>query len=276
MKLAGSPIQSRSSGRIFTVLIGIILSMLAVLLVLLIYFPATWVADAVLEHSDGRVVLAHASGTVWQGEAMLGLSENGLNALNEVRDGRRKRLTGLVLPGLLKWKIDPFSVFSGKLQAELVHTEMMPAPVKMVIGLNEVMVEPGQIRLPAELLTGLGTPFNTFKPKGLVALNWDRLTLGQKIVPQGVLTANISQVSTALSPVSPLGDYTATFMLSSRTMNVQTRSGALLITGAGSWATGAFQFDGEAKAAAGYEPSLSSLLSLLGKRTTLDAVSLKF
>ena len=89
-------------------------ALLGALAAAVVFAPARWVAWALLQASQGRVVLGHAQGTVWSGHAQVTLTGG---------PGSRDALT---LPGQLSWKLDGSGGWGG-LAARWWKTRSIPA-----------------------------------------------------------------------------------------------------------------------------------------------------
>jgi general secretion pathway protein N len=129
-----------------------------------------------------------------------------------------------------------------------------------------------QLSLPAELLAGLGAPWNTLQLSGELLFTSDQLagvwsTQGlQSLTGRAALQVN--HVATALSTVRPLGSYLLTSAGSAlrlETLGNPPNEAALILTGTGQIERGRASFQGEALAAKGFEEALSNLLHIVGQ-----------
>ncbi len=218
--------------------------------------PAAWIADSVAARTQRRVLLADAAGTLWHGSATLALSAG---------TGSQ---TATVLPGRLQWAVAVWPLFTGSLRVMLSHTEAMAAPVGLTVTPRGWSAQAGAMRLPAALLEGIGAPFNTLRPDGMMRLDWSALrgtfADGQK---HGHLTLRIDQVSSAVSRLRPLGSYRAEIDWSGADGRLQltTTTGPLHLEGSGTLGRQA-RFEGTANADPESSAQLIGLLSLLGRR----------
>lgn len=219
-------------------------------------WPAAWIADTVAAATQRRVLLADAAGTLWRGSATLALSAG------------RGSQTATVLPGRLHWAVAFWPLFTGRLAVTLSHTEAMTGPVVLSLSPGGWRAQAGAMRLPASLLEGIGAPFNTLRPDGLMRLDWSALSGtfadGGK---HGHLTLRIDQVSSAVSRVRPLGSYRAEIDWSGTagTLALTTTAGPLRLAGSGTLGRQA-RFEGTADADPEAAAQLVGLLSLLGRR----------
>ena len=262
-------------------------ALLGALAAAVVFAPARWVAWALLQTSQGRVVLGHAQGTVWSGHAQVTLTGG---------PGSRDALT---LPGQLSWKLDGSGDWGG-LAARLTlrHPGLMPAPLVLRLqpGLGPwslSLVEgrtpdttPGRpggasgqtsgaaVLWPAAWLTALGTPWNTLQPSGLLRLSSPGFTLqmapgGPRL--QGSLVLEATDIASRLSTLPRLGSYRVVVAgtgagSEAATVQLNTLDGALLLSGSGQWTGARLRLRGEARAAPGQEAALQNLLNLIGTR----------
>ena len=228
--------------------------------------PARWLADAVSRATTGQVQLVNARGTVWQGRADL-LFTGG--------DGSR---TQTALPQGVAWRLRPtlatgMPALAVMLSAPCCTSTPLNATVIPRSGGLEVALAAFSSRWPAELLSGLGTPWNTLRMEGQLALQSDGLNLrvdrGRPSL-QGVLVVDALDIASRLSTLRPLGSYRmelrAEAESNTATLNLSTLRGDLLLQGSGQWVGGRLRFRGEAEAAAGREVALTNLLNIMGKR----------
>jgi general secretion pathway protein N len=232
--------------------IGIVL---AAALTAAVRAPAAWVGDWL--QAQGRLRLVDARGTVWNGSAMLGLS-----------DGRQVTL----LPGRLSWTIGLAAIASGRVTADVSHPALA-SPLAVSLAAKSIALKAGQAELPAALLAALGAPFNTVRPGGALGLRWTDVEL-----TGGVLVGNLqidwSEAQSALSTVAPLGSYRLQVTGAGDTARLQldTLRGPLRLQGSGTVKGGRVSFKGMASADPDMRPALIGLISVLGPRVGDQAV----
>ena len=239
---------------------------IGLLVALVLFAPARWLADAVTRASAGQVQLVNARGTVWQGRADL-LFTGG--------DGSR---TQTALPQGVAWRLRP-TLATGRPAAGLMLSApcctSAPLSATVVPRWGGVQVELAAFasRWPAELLSGLGTPWNTLRMEGQLALQSDGMSIGLdrgRVNLQGVLLVDALDIGSRLSTLRPLGSYRlelrAQATNNTASLNLSTLRGDLLLQGSGQWVGGRLRFRGEAEAAAGREVALTNLLNIMGKR----------
>jgi general secretion pathway protein N len=241
--------------------------LLAALLVLvvtvLVIAPAQWVAGAVRQATHGRIELAESRGTAWNGSAVL--------VLAAAPDAGATRAS---LPERLSWRLSPWALLAGQLDLTISHPSALTQPVGIRASLfgGSTVLSAATLRLPASLLVGLGAPWNTVRPGGILVLSWDRLRLEPRRA-SGNVSAEWQYASSALTPVSPMGHYRlqTNGVWPGTQLDLLTISGPLELKGSGTIPEGGrLRFTGRAQAVAGTDPGvkaqLTGLISLLGRR----------
>lgn len=236
------------------------------LLALVLFAPALWLAQGVQAATGGRVQLINTSGTVWQGHADL-LFTGG--------EGSR---TQTALPQGMGWRIRPqllaaVPALGVQLSAPCCTTAPLDLQLLPRWGGAELRVAAGHSRWPAELLAGLGTPWNTLRLEGQLALQTNGLTLrwdqGRARV-QGAMSVEALDVASRLSALRPLGSYRFDLRApedgNTAQLDLSTLRGELLLQGSGQWVGGRLRFTGDAQAAPGSETALANLLNIMGRR----------
>jgi len=234
-------------------------ALLGLLLALLAFAPARWLAQALQERTRGQLVLVNPRGTVWNGAAGVVLA-SGSGGVESVS-----------LPGRLDWQLRPrWNGVSATLDmpccaAQPLQLRALPQAGGMRLEWND-----GQSRWPAAMLGGLGAPFNTLKPEGVLdlatrgfAMQWS----GGRLGFAGRATVQATDISSSLSTLRPMGSYQLTLEGGSiPSVLLTTREGALQLNGSGQWTGIALRFNGEASAAPGSEEALANLLNIIGRR----------
>ena len=130
-------------------------------------------------------------------------------------------------------------------------------------------------RLPAGVLAGLGTPWNTLQLGGSLRLSARDLRLESvqgRWRQFGELQLDLANLSSRVSTVAPLGSYRFTVTADPgnpgvSTLRLSTLEGALQLSGVGTLTSGGkSRFTGEAGAAPGREEALNNLLNIIGRR----------
>ena len=238
----------------------LLLAVVALIVTVLFIAPAQWAAAAVRSSTNGRIDLADASGTVWNGSAIV--------VLAAAPDAGAARSS---LPERLSWQLNPWPLLAGQLDLVLSHPSALPQPLAVRAPLfgGSTTLGAATIRLPASLLVGLGAPWNTVRPGGILILTWDRLRLDPGRMT-GNFAAEWQYASSALTPVSPMGHYRlqTNGVWPGTQLELLTISGPLEMKGNGTIPEGGrLRFQGRAQAIAGTDPGvkaqLTGLISLL-------------
>ena len=230
--------------------------------------PAQWVASAMARATGGRVILAEASGSVWRGRAGVVLSPG--------PDGGIGRVS---LPEPLSWQLSPWRLLAGTIDLTLTHPSALLQPLQLrADATGRVQLLATTLRLPATVLAGLGAPFNTIKPGGVISFSWQRLEV-QRGRMQGDLVGEWQFASSALTTVVPFGHYRmlAEGGYPGTRLKLSTLSGPLELTGDGTIDDrGNVRFAGRARAVAGADAAtraqLAGLVLLLGRRDGDSAI----
>ncbi len=251
--------------RIRAVLPWCLTGALAILVVVAVLLPAAWITPLFSKATDGHVNLVDPDGSLWHGSATLLLAPGS------------DRSASTLLPGRVEWRTAFWPLFTGRVQMSMRQSTAMPDAITVNATLNGALVSAGSMAVPASLLTGLGTPFNTLDLQGDVRLDWsDWRLLGKNVY--GRLTVTMQDVSSRISIVKPLGSYTAVWQAqgAGATLDLGTLKGPLTLQGHGSFAGGSSSFTGTAQADEAHRENLAGLLNLLGRPIGPDTVTLNF
>jgi general secretion pathway protein N len=237
------------AGRLVKLAVGL----LVFIGVLAVSLPANWMARYVSWATHGTVLLADAQGSVWKGDAVLGLSANGVSRS---------------LPGRVSWTTR-FSLPSS-LEIALANSDVLARPILLRVGPGETRIGGGDATVPLALAVLAGAPLNTVGPNGLLRLHWDPLTWqGGAVLGQGIV--QILGLWVDINPVRPLGDYRVTWQYAPEglTWTLATENGPLQLDAHGSGLDRA-RFSGRAGIAKGVPDATAQrlwpLLEALGPR----------
>ena len=270
-----------------------------------LFAPAQWLASALQQATDGRLLLADARGSVWDGSATLVLT------------GGPGSQDAATLPGRLHWALRPHwqglrlrasqaCCLNGELALLLqpgwggytLALAAMDAPAgasgstdttgsTSASAGNPVGPSRPLGQWPASWLSGLGTPWNTLQPGGVLQLaspGFSVQSVQGRLRLQGALALDLLGMSSRVSTLPTLGSYRlslqgqapaaapsatgAATATGGDTTQVQltTLDGALRLSGSGQWAGAKLRFRGEAQAAEGQAPALANLLNIIGRR----------
>ena len=239
---------------------------LGTLLALALFAPAAWLAEALANATGQQLQLADARGTVWRGSARVVLS------------GGPGSRSAAALPGRLNWRV---GIKQGEIEfrarQECCLVDELKLRLEPSISRFKIRLVPaghGLGQWPASWLAGLGAPWNTLQPGGILRLASTGLSLEAvqgRWIFDGQAELRIEQASSKLAPLEALGSYrllvqgepgggeNARLMLS-------TEQGPLMLQGEGLWAASKLRFRGEARAQPGSEPALNNLLNIIGRR----------
>jgi general secretion pathway protein N len=190
---------------------------------LIVLAPATLIDARLALISAGRLRLAEAQGSLWAGEGWI-----------EIRDADGKA-------GVAKriaWRVLPRSFLRGRLVAE-VELDQAVKPFPVTLSLSRIEILDAGITLPAAAL-GLGMPkLAPFRLTGDMLVKIPRLSLERGRM-DGDATLQWRAAGSALTPISPLGDYQVQFKAAGRAMQaaLSTLEGPLQLDGKGAWSNG--------------------------------------
>ncbi|MDB5868789.1 MAG: putative ral secretory pathway transrane protein [Polaromonas sp.] len=236
------------------------------MLALLAFAPARWLAALVRQASGEHVVLAAPRGGFWQGSAQLVLS------------GGAGSRDAMALPGQLTWRIRPaWNGLSVKFNADCcmqqaLQLRAMPAGW----GGMRLALADSQSQWPAGLLAGLGTPWNTLQAQGQLLASTQGFSahwLQGRLSLAGRVQLDATQISSRLSTLQPMGSYRLVLRGGpSSTLELNTLEGSLQLSGQGQWVGQRLHFEGAASAMPGSVDALSNLLNIIGRRNGATAI----
>lgn len=218
-------------------------------LALLATAPATLLDAGLQRASQGRLRLAETQGTLWSGSGQI-----------EIRDAGGQSSVGKDL----SWRVVPQSLLRGQLVCD-VGLEQAGQRFPVTLSLSRIELANADIRLPAAAL-GLGVP--RLAPLGLtgnVLIHVRSLSIARDAVLGGA-TLQWLAAGSALTPLSPLGDYELRLVGEGRTVNafLRTIAGPLQLDGKGSWTQGTNPvFLGTARVLPQHQGQLAPLLRLI-------------
>lgn len=243
--------------------------------------PAQWLADGLQSASGGRLLLAEARGSLWNGSAVLVLT------------GGAGSRDAAALPGRVEWQLRP-GLTSLHLRAQQAcclpdglqltltpgwrgHRLALDAPAGTSTGPGGA-APAGPARLlgqwPASWLAGLGTPWNTLQLGGQLQLSSTGFALqtdAGQVRLTGDLALQLRGASSRLSSLPALGSYQLLLQGSGQgdtptALRLSSTEGPLRLQGEGQWTGARLRFRGTAQADAGQESALANLLNIIGRR----------
>lgn len=234
--------------------------LLGLLLALVLFAPARWLASGLNRASAGRVMLDDSRGTVWNGSARLLLT------------GGAGSNDAAALPGRLDWRIRPgWDGVSAELNAACCTAQPLVLQGQLRWGGARLRVGDQRSQWPAAVLAGLGTPWNTLQIDGDLVLSTQALSVEWvegRLAMAGSAELTALRLSSRLSTLKPMGSYRITLNGgSTSTLRLETLEGALQLAGNGQWVGSRLRFSGTASAAPDREAALSNLLNIIGRRS---------
>ena len=229
--------------------------------------PAYWLAQVVAQASNQRLLLQDPQGTVWNGSAQWTLNEG----------PRNTAIATTSLPTRVTWQLAPhMDLTSPRLgvSAWVSSACCTPQPVRVDVsplwqGVR-VQVSDHTSQWPAAWLVGLGAPWNTVQPEGVMQLQttrWVWEQRGDAAHLNGQAELQLRDLATRLSTLRPLGTYRVRVQGGDTiALTLDTLEGSLQLQGSGQLQNGRVQFNGEATAAPDAQDALSNLLNVLGQR----------
>ena len=219
----------------------------SVFLVGLISFAPASLMGSVLERaSAGKLTLAQTQGRLWKGSGV---------ALLRLK-------TRYQTLGSYRWDL---KVFSATLQVQA--GEAAPMTVHFAPFSGRINIDNLRITLPVSIMEIAAPQLGPYQLQGSLETSCDHLTLDAAGMT-GQVTMDWSRAASALSTISPLGDYRILLQGNGSALDAQlsTLSGKLLLSGKGGFdnATG-MHFTGTAQAAPGTaETELNEMLHHIG------------
>jgi len=215
--------------------------------------PASLIDARLEQASGGRFRLAEAQGSLWAGSGWI-----------EVRDASGRS------------GIAPGEALRARLMAE-IRLDRADKPFPIAISLSRIEIADAGVDLPAAAL-GLGMPkLAPFRLTGEVRVDIPRLSL-QRGRADGDATLRWRAAGSALTPVSPLGDYEVHFKAVGPAVHAELRTlaGPLQLEGKGTWANGAApSFLATARIPAQHQQQLSPLFRLIAVERGAGAFELQ-
>ena len=239
------------------------------LLALLMFAPASWMANWLADASEDHLLLTDTRGSIWSGSGVLVLT------------GGAGSRDATALPGRIEWSLG----------LKGLGLALRARQACCISGELQMLVQPGWGRLsislpnssssnsndwlarvPAAWLGGLGTPWNTLQLGGSARLSAQDFKLERvqgHWLQTGRLDLDLVNLSSRISTLAPLGSYKFSLtseQAGSSRLQLNTLDGALLLNGQGMLGGGKLRFQGEALAAPGREAALNNLLNIIGRR----------
>ena len=240
-------------------------ALMGLLLTLLVSAPARWLTAVVQQSSQDRIVFQEVRGTLWHGSAQLALT-GGVGSADAA-----------TLPGRLTWQLHlGWSGLLADVQADCCMQQAWRLSLQPRWAGAQLTLADSLSQWPAQVLTGLGTPWNTVQPEGQLTLSTQGLIFEWaqgRLLLAGQAQLEAAHIASRLSTLKPMGSYRITVLGGATpALQLQTLDGSLQLSGNGQWVGGKLRFDGEASAAPERLDALSNLLNIIGRRDGARAI----
>jgi general secretion pathway protein N len=247
-----------------------LVGLMAVVAAMLVLAPVSVADRALAWGTEGRLRLADTGGTLWEGSGRLVLADVSVD-----RSEDDMVVQGLVLPGTLQWQVRLLPLFVGMLDASL-RMDGMSVPLRLQGSLTGLSGNASGLELPVMDLGRLGSPWNTIRPAASLVVRWEsfRMSAGRF---EGRMSLELHDVSSAMSPVRPLGSYRIEIASDAQATAIvlNTILGPLRLVGQGAWtARSGLQITVDATADAPERERLTSFLGVIGRKNG-DRVTFK-
>ena len=233
--------------------------LLGLMLTVMVYAPASWLAFWVKQASGGQVLLQETKGTLWAGSARLTLT------------GGAGSLDASTLPSRLTWDISP-TLTGVRVRWRANCCMQQDALINLMPrwGGWQMVLSDSPSQWPAQWLSGLGTPWNTLQVQGDFNLTTQGMTLtwlSGRMQVAGQAQLDALDMASHLSTLRPMGSYRLILTGgSSPALSLSTIRGSLQLSGSGQWVGGKLRFNGEASAVPEHQAALDNLLNIIGRR----------
>jgi general secretion pathway protein N len=185
--------------------------------------PATLIDARLEQASHGRLRVAEAQGSVWSGAGWI-----------EAREAQG----GAGVARRVAWQVLPWPLLRGQLVAE-VGIDAAAKPFVMTMTLAGIDIADFRASVPASVL-GLAMPrLAPLRLSGDVLLDIPRLSFRQRGM-SGDAMLEWRSAGSALTPVSPLGEYEVRFRAEGAGVHAELRTlkGPVRLAGDGTWSKG--------------------------------------
>lgn len=228
---------------------------------LLVTAPATLLAKVVASASNGQLILANASGSVWHGSATPAL---------------RQRSGSFLALEKLHWDMELLPVLTGKLSSQFRWDNVQGKPMLVTASFGQVEVRNLLLPLYAGILGELVPLLQPIQLSGQMQIRSEQFVFSKQGM-QGNAVAEWSNAGSVLSTVKPLGNYRISLAGSGEKLDIvlATTSGVLQLEGQGSFTMNqGARFQGTARASADSKGSIDELLSNFGPESSPGVHSL--
>ena len=226
----------------------------ALLLALVIQVPAQFLNVLLAQYFEQKVSLAAPEGSLWHGAAHV--------TLNDTQSHRAIDL------GKIAWNVQAMQLLTGKLALNMTWNE--GSPFWLTIDPSRLHIEHATFNLPGQVVQFLVPTLSAAELGGVISIHAENFSLTKNQM-LGNFEVNWDQVTSPLSSLNPLGNYTAMFegLGDQLKIKLNTQSaGPLILQGNGQGGVHQpFEFEGSANAPPDKQAQLQQVLQLIGNET---------
>ena len=229
----------------------VFLFIVAFLIALAIQVPAQFFNVLLDEYFEQKVTLVDPKGSLWHGNANV--------MLNDTQSHRSIDL------GKVAWNVQVLQLLTGKLALNMTWNE--GPPFWLTIDTSRFHIEHAAFNVPGQVAQILVPAIGAAALGGVISIHAENFSL-TKTQMLGNFEMRWDHVTSPLSPINPLGNYTASFdgVGDQITVNLKTQSiGPLMLQGNGQCGMHQpFHFEGSANTHPDKQVQLQQVLQLLG------------
>ena len=197
---------SIKSSRFSLAPIGLLTLLVVALLGLLLQAPAAWADFFVAQATRGAVRLAQAEGSLWKGRAQVLIVPAALKLGGDPSPSTES----FQLVRSVSWRLTPgFNAVTLNLSSDALEGPVTQDP--LLLSLGSVSIPDGRLRLDSFPMEQAGGALAFLKPQAALEIRWSGLNMPQASEQKRVISLDIHQFVTSLSPIKPLGSYRVHF-----------------------------------------------------------------
>ena len=186
--------------------IGLLTLLVVALLGLLLQAPAAWADFFVAQATKGAVRLAQAEGSLWKGRAQVLI----VPAALKLGGDPSPSMESFQLVRSVSWRLTAgFNAFALNLSSDALEGPVTQDP--FLLSLGSVSIPDGRLRLDSFPMEQAGGALAFLKPQAALEMRWSGLSMPQASEQKRVISLDIHQFVTSLSPIKPLGSYRVHF-----------------------------------------------------------------
>lgn len=186
--------------------IGLLTLLVVALLGLLFQAPAAWADFFVAQATRGAVRLAQAEGSLWKGRAQVLI----VPAALKLGGDPSPAMESFQLVRSVSWRLTPgLNAVALNLSSDALEGPVTQDP--LLLSLGSVSIPDGRLRLDSFPMEQAGGALAFLKPQAALEMRWSGLSMPQASEQKRVISLDIHQFVTSLSPIKPLGSYRVHF-----------------------------------------------------------------